>query len=160
MTTHQDEQIDRRRTLAYDLRVRNQTASDEASTFRTFAEADANQARGRYSAELATTVIGATPIPKYPELPSGPWSGQDPVPDEPPLGFSVPRPEPIVASPLVRATPKPTVTSTPLDAERVGLGGLSSDGPVLGRTPASAGTTASTDALLEHRTVAPLHRRF
>jgi hypothetical protein len=34
-------------------------------------------------------VIGTDPIPKYPQLPSGPWSGDDPVPDEPPLGYRI-----------------------------------------------------------------------
>jgi DNA-binding XRE family transcriptional regulator len=34
-------------------------------------------------------VIGGTAIPKYPELPSGPWAGPDIVPPEPPTGYRI-----------------------------------------------------------------------
>jgi hypothetical protein len=146
------DQTERCETFLNDLSLRNKT-SGEATTFRTFAESDANQARGRYSAELATTVVGTTEFPPYPAA-SGPFQ-RDPVPDEPPLGFSVPRPEPIVASPLVRATPTPAALSTPLDIERVGAGFSS---PQRFRSRPVTGSTSSNfpDVALG----VSLHRRF
>jgi hypothetical protein len=108
------------------LSLRNKTAQSQASTFSTFAEAEANQHKGRYSAELAQTVIGSDPIPKYPALPSGPWSGEDLVGQEPPLGYSVDgsRPEQSSVFPAP-ALPNPTAPSDPLDVERLGLGSSS-----------------------------------
>jgi hypothetical protein len=62
----------------------------EGTTFHRHAQSHANdEAGGRFAAVNPTTVTGATPIPSYPALPSGPWSGSDPVPTEPPLGYSV-----------------------------------------------------------------------
>jgi hypothetical protein len=57
-------------------------------TFFSHTHAD-DEAGGRFQKVNAATVIGSTPLPKYPELPSGPWSGSDPVGQEPPLGYSV-----------------------------------------------------------------------
>ncbi|MGB8895876.1 MAG: hypothetical protein WCD13_16450, partial [Pseudolabrys sp.] len=34
-------------------------------------------------------VIGSTPSPTYPQLPSGPWAGDDPVPNEEPFGMDI-----------------------------------------------------------------------
>ena len=50
------------------------------------AAADANLAGGRFKKQNATEVVG---VPVYPPIPSRPWSGADPVPDEPPLGFDI-----------------------------------------------------------------------
>ena len=72
-----------------------------------------DDAGGRYAKLTPSNVTGSTPSPQYPQIPSGPWAGDDPVPNEEPLGFSVhamdqaslePTPEP----PVVNASP-PTV---------------------------------------------------
>jgi hypothetical protein len=109
MLSKDEEQRDRRETLQNDVWVRTQTSASKGSTFRDHAEAEANQARGRYSAELAQTVVGSEPIPKYPTLPSGPWSGEDLVGQEPSLGYSVDemsrsRPEQFAVIPAQSAT--------------------------------------------------------
>ena len=42
---------------------------------------------GRYSKVTPSKLVGADQA--YPAPPTGPWSGADPAPLEPPLGFSV-----------------------------------------------------------------------
>jgi hypothetical protein len=84
VTEHQREQQERREYIEDERRKRQQ-----GSTFHQHAIADAEFDRGRFTANEKVTVIGSSETPQYPQLPSGPWSGQDPVPDEPPLGFSV-----------------------------------------------------------------------
>jgi hypothetical protein len=60
-----------------------------ASTYAAFAQAEADQPRGRFSAIDKNEVIGSAPVPQYPPLPqNSPWSN-DPVPSEEPLGYSV-----------------------------------------------------------------------
>jgi hypothetical protein len=115
------DQREKRETFRNDLSLRNKSAQSEGSTYKTHAEADANQARagGRYSAELAQTVVGSEPFPKYPALPSGPWSGEDLVGQEPPLGYSVDgsRPEQFAVIPAQSATggapAKPSAVAAP-----------------------------------------------
>jgi hypothetical protein len=82
-------QREKRETFRQDLSLRKQSAQSEASTFSTFAQSEMEQTRSRFNAEQEQIVVGRDPIPKYPALSSGPWSGQDPVPDEEPLGYSV-----------------------------------------------------------------------
>jgi hypothetical protein len=63
---------------------------ERAATMHGLALNELAQPRGRFAeAEGKQFVVGSTPGPIYPALPSGPWSGADPVPDEPPLGYSV-----------------------------------------------------------------------
>jgi hypothetical protein len=52
-------------------------------------QAAPDESGGRYAKRVPSTVIGSTPSPQYPAIPSGPWSGANPVPPEQPLGFSV-----------------------------------------------------------------------
>jgi hypothetical protein len=53
-------------------------------TYLQFAEADANEGGGRFKKENRVTGV-----PEYPKQPANsPWSG-DPVPTEPPLGYSI-----------------------------------------------------------------------
>jgi hypothetical protein len=122
-TSKMEEDRERLEVLRNDLKLRNQSAKSEASTFHDHAQADANVARGRYSAEMAQTVVGSTPIPKYPTLPSGPWSGEDPVGQEPPLGYSVSRPEQSSVFPAP-ALPNPAAQASPSSAD-AGLGSSS-----------------------------------
>jgi hypothetical protein len=130
------DQREKRRTFENDLSLRNKSAQSEASTFQNFAQSEANVARGRFTAELAQTVVGTEPLPRYPQLPSSsPWSGLGPDPgQEPPLGYStdrMSRPAPVEAEPNPANAP-----SDPLDVERAGLG-LSSGRPASGCTPTS-----------------------
>jgi hypothetical protein len=60
------------------------------TTFLAHAQASADDTSGgRFGGVNKTVVVGADPIPRYPALPSGPWSGSDPVPDEPSLGYDI-----------------------------------------------------------------------
>jgi hypothetical protein len=81
-------QAERRRVLANDRRV--------LATYHGVAQTSADDDRGgRFAAVSPTrTVVGAAPI-SYPKLPANsPWAC-DPVPTEPPLGFSVDAMEPV-----------------------------------------------------------------
>jgi hypothetical protein len=52
------------------------------------------EAGGRFSKVTQTTLTGATDAtPRLPE--NSPWAGDDPVPPEPPLGFSIDALEPV-----------------------------------------------------------------
>jgi hypothetical protein len=59
------------------------------------AEADADLAAGgRFKKEVETRVTG---VPQYPQIPSGPWAGAYPVPNDPAtdqLGFPIDAQEP------------------------------------------------------------------
>jgi hypothetical protein len=81
MLSHQEEQIERRRVLENDKRIREQ-----GSTF--LAHTHNDLAGGRFAAVGAATVIGSTAVPQYPQA-STPFQ-RDPVPDEPPLGLDNP----------------------------------------------------------------------
>jgi hypothetical protein len=94
-TSHQEEQKDRHEYLEDVKRQRKQ-----GSTFKDFAIADAETPRGRFNEPEKVTVIGSAPLPQYPELPeSSPWH-HDPVPDEPPLGYSINEMQPIETPPV------------------------------------------------------------
>jgi hypothetical protein len=84
-----EQQAERRATLENDRRVREQQQK-AASTYMAFSQVDADEPRGRFQNMSGTmTVIGATAIPSYPELPANsPWH-HDPVPNEEPLGHRV-----------------------------------------------------------------------
>jgi hypothetical protein len=69
--------------------------NDQRTTLAQFAQADADQRRGRFDAHEKSTVIGSTPLPKYPQLPaSSPWAGPDLVPTEPAFGVDINEMEP------------------------------------------------------------------
>jgi hypothetical protein len=56
------------------------------STYQELAQADANEVGGRFKKQLETRVTG---VPEYPkQSANSPWS-HDPVPNEPPLGYSI-----------------------------------------------------------------------
>jgi hypothetical protein len=70
-----------------------QIFNNDRSVYLHHAQAAANDVGGgRFKKELETRVTG---VPEYPKLPTNnPWSQADPVPDEPPLGYSVDALEP------------------------------------------------------------------
>jgi hypothetical protein len=89
------ENQERRETLENDRKVR-----EEASTMFDHARSSADDDRGgRFAGVNPTMVVGSTPGPIYPRLPSSsPWHGPDPVPIEPSLGYSVDALEPAMGS--------------------------------------------------------------
>jgi hypothetical protein len=84
MTSHNDEQRDRQEYLENEKRLKRER---EASTY--LAHTHLDDQGGRFGAINSATIVGQDPFPKYPELPSTSPFHHDPVPDEPPLGFSV-----------------------------------------------------------------------
>jgi hypothetical protein len=77
----------------------------------TRAESDAELLnQGRFKKEVATTVTGSA-VPTYPQLPSGPWSGDNPVPpgdaiDQ--LGYDINAVEPVLEPSLPKADATPS----------------------------------------------------
>ena len=77
-TSFQEEQADRREYLENEKRLRGTTLSQ-------FAQSDAAEDRGRFTAHEKSTVIGADATPKYPAA----FQQRDPVPNEEPLGVDI-----------------------------------------------------------------------
>jgi|SRR6516165_12040733 hypothetical protein len=65
----------------------------QPTTFHQFAQSNSDETSGgRFAKQEGSTpqVVGADGPPTCPALPSSsPWSGEDPVPDEPPLGINI-----------------------------------------------------------------------
>jgi hypothetical protein len=82
----QIDQAERREVLENDRRVREQQQA-QGSTFHAHAQAQAGElSGGRFASLGASTVTGATPIPKYPAAGA---HQSDPVGIEPPLGIDI-----------------------------------------------------------------------
>jgi hypothetical protein len=96
MLSKQEEQQDRREVLRNDAKVRGATFSD-------FAQAEASEARGRFTAHERSTVIGSAPSPAS-AYPAGPAWTCDPVGPEMPLGYSVEDHEPVGEPAEIRAS--------------------------------------------------------
>jgi hypothetical protein len=154
MLSSQEEQIEREATMRNDASVREQQKQreaaqrDQSSTFHQHAQSQANdEAGGRFAAVNPATVVGAQPLPTYPQLPSSsPWPGAQPEPGiEPPLGYDNPALEPSAAlSPVVEEGAPVTealssgVQAPPLPADDVETGtGAPPFSPVGGPAPAS-----------------------
>jgi hypothetical protein len=97
MVLSKDEEArERRETLENDRLVREaeqRRIQLEGTTMHQHAQSAVNdEAGGRFASVNPTTVVGAEPAVKYPQLPaSSPWSGTQPEPGiEPPLGFDNP----------------------------------------------------------------------
>jgi len=89
-TSDQEDQAERRRVLLQDddLRRQQQEQARETGTYLSHTHDDTSG--GRFAATGVPHVIGSTGAPTYPQLPSSsPWSGSDPVPQEPSLGYCV-----------------------------------------------------------------------
>jgi len=84
MLSKQEEDAERRATLENDRKVREQ---QRGTTFHQYAQSTANDdAGGRWATVNAVSVVGADPAVRYPA--AAPHQ-RDPVPTEPPLGYSV-----------------------------------------------------------------------
>jgi len=84
MTSYADEQRERREVLNNDRLVRQR----QGDTFHSRAVADAAMELGGRFASIAKPIVTGGG-PSYPTLPAAsPWH-KDPVPDEPPLGYSI-----------------------------------------------------------------------
>jgi hypothetical protein len=79
MLSRQEEQAERRRVLANDQRVKEQTG-----TFLSHTHDDIHQ--GRFAAIGPAVVVGADPVPNYPAAAS---HQRDPCGPEPPLGYRI-----------------------------------------------------------------------
>ena len=133
MAGEEIDQAEKRRVLANDLSVLRQQR--EGSTYFQHTHPE-DEGGGRFSAINSATVIGTAPIPQYPELPTNSPSHHDPVPDEPPLGFSVNEMVPIEPSTVSASSPVEApgpasvdapsmVLPVPVDVPRAGAGPLS-----------------------------------
>jgi hypothetical protein len=69
-------------------RFNNSREERRKSTYVGRAEAEADEAGGRYAKLKPSTVVGSTAVPQYPKQPEGPWTA-DPVGPEPPLGVDI-----------------------------------------------------------------------
>jgi hypothetical protein len=77
--------------------------NDRASTLIRHAENLAYDVGGRYRQKQ--NVTGVKPLVEYPRIPSGPWSGEEPNPVEPPLGMTTPNNGEISFAPIGVSTP-------------------------------------------------------
>jgi hypothetical protein len=105
MLSSQEEQAERRRVLANDQRLKEQTG-----TYLSHTHSDMG---GRFAAVGAAYVVGSTALPAYPAAAA---HQRDPVPPENPLGYAIDELEPCSAPPVAQA-PDPTsadASSTPL----------------------------------------------
>jgi hypothetical protein len=77
-------------TLFQDQTLRNAERRKNASTFSQLANSEANADAGRFAAINKANVVGAKPVPDYPNQPANSFSNQAAVvgPEEP-LGFDV-----------------------------------------------------------------------
>lgn len=85
MLSAQIEMEEKREVLANERRLREQ-----GSTLSQFAQSEAAEARGRFTAHEQSTVVGASSVPKYPAA----YLQHDPVPTEPSLGVDINEMEP------------------------------------------------------------------
>jgi hypothetical protein len=112
MLSSQEERRERKEVMRQDADLRKRQeeaerrAKDQSGTFFSHTHADEIGGGGRFAAVNPATVVGAQPLPVYPQLPSSsPWSGQQPEPGiEPPLGFENPAFEPSTSNVFVEAT--------------------------------------------------------
>jgi hypothetical protein len=116
MLSSQEEQAERRRVLANDQRVKGQSG-----TFLSHTHMDEG---GRFAQVANAQIVGADPIPNYPAAAA---HQRDPVPIEPPLGYSVNDLDPGPVSPA--QTTDPTSADAPpvmgIDEQRTDVGSLS-----------------------------------
>src|SRR5262249_53304186 len=87
MTTYDPEdQAERRRVLANDARLRDQSHNGDTGTYLSHTHSEVG---GRFAGTEHQTITGVV-SPSPPPLPANsPWHGSDPVPDEPPLGYRI-----------------------------------------------------------------------
>jgi hypothetical protein len=98
--------------------VRREVLKNDRDCLMTRAQADADLLnQGRFAKEVATQVTGGGSVPSYPQIPSGPWGGSNPVPPDPAtdqLGYDINEVEPVE-----RPTPDPeTESNLPVAVDR------------------------------------------
>src|SRR6516165_8426909 len=81
-----ESQVERRRVLLNDARVREQSQNGDTGTYLSHTHSELG---GRFALTEHQTITGVV-SPAPPPLPANsPWHGRDPVPDEPPLGYRI-----------------------------------------------------------------------
>jgi hypothetical protein len=113
MLSHQEEQIERRRVLDNDRRLREQDGSAYIDHYM-------QEAGGRFAAHAAATVVGQTAVPNYPAA----AHQRDPVPLENPFGYRIDAMPELETSTVVSTCPVeargPAYAPSTLDAQRAG----------------------------------------
>jgi hypothetical protein len=79
--------------------------TDDTFFSRAQAEADL-EAQGRFKREVSAEIISKKPLIKYPDQPEGSPFHSDPVPDEPPLNYSIDAQE-VIGGPAVEVAAAP-----------------------------------------------------
>jgi hypothetical protein len=103
-----------------------------------------DESGGRFSKLNPSQVVGVA-VPTYPQIPSGPWSGSNPVPPNPAmdeLGYDINEVEPVLQTP----TPIPSETILADGSDRVGAEAVAS--VLVHDTPAVASTHAPTSPVI------------
>jgi hypothetical protein len=153
------ERIEREATMRQDAdwqrQLKEAAKAPAPTTMHEFAVAEASQSHGRFTQVQASNVIGSAPIPQYPKA-SAPFQN-DPVGDEPPLGyriddlnpFSDPEPDPL-AQATDDPAPAPSSGSGPAPyggsvSERAGSSPSSETESEVGR-PGSTGASKQTSS--------------
>ena len=109
MTTDQEEQAEKRRTLLNDARVREQSRNGDTGTFLSHTHID--DAGGRFSAVNAAKIVGQSPAIAA-SYPAASAAHQTELPPEPSLGFSIDELPGLESS----VAPPTEVTGDPADA--------------------------------------------
>jgi hypothetical protein len=121
MLSKHEQQLERLEHLENEKRLRDQTG--------TFFSHTHNDTGGRFSAVSASHVVGSESIPKYPAA----YHQVDPVPDEPPLGYSISDHEPTGEKHELRAsvgslpTPEPHLSARATADPSSPLAGMAGD---------------------------------
>jgi hypothetical protein len=98
MREDQIDQAERQAVLENDRKVREQQQQERGGTYHAYAQSTANdEFGGRFAAIGVPRVVGSTPNPSA-QYPAAAAHQRDPVPTEPPLGYSVDQVEPIEPS--------------------------------------------------------------
>jgi hypothetical protein len=124
-----ESQAERRRVLLQDADVRDR--------FGTYLSHTHSELGGRFAVTDHQTITGVV-SPSPPPLPANsPWHGSDPVPDEPPLGYSVDAMPELETSTGVNPVSPPVATDDPANAPPSGSGSAPSGGLVCERAGSS-----------------------
>jgi hypothetical protein len=126
MTTYDPEsQAERRRILRNDQRVRDQSRNGDTGTYLSHTHSEVG---GRFAVTEHQTITGVV-SPAPPPLPaSSPWSGPDPVPIEPPLGYRIDAMPELEPPTGVSPVSPPVATDDPALAPSGGSGGPAPSG--------------------------------
>jgi hypothetical protein len=156
MLSSQEEQAERRRVFAQD-----QSIPRQATTFHQHALADAQTPRGRFSAEVASYVVGSKPDAAS-AYPAAAAHQRDPVPIEPSLGYRIDDlnpSDPVELSSFTQQAPDPTSADAPNPlGQRADVGSLSSENMAAQRMSQMSSSSTKGDGVRTERP--PAYRRF